>query len=208
MKLYTTFTPSHRQMYDEYFLPTLNGSDNFELVSVEIPQECVTGKFYEEGWSLTCFRKVELFVDACRQNMGDIFVYSDVDIQFFGPIKDVLIEELGEYDMAVQNDTAHYYCSGFFICRANERTLAMFEAMRDNYQSEDQTTLNRHIHLCRSKFLSKRFFTIAHLTGTVWDGSELPIPSDILMHHANWTSGVDNKIKMMEMVKKKINSYG
>ena len=151
-------------MYEGYFLPSLSESDGFEVVTVEIPQECATGKFYEEGWSQTCYRKVELFVEACRQNQGGVFVYSDVDIQFFGPIRDVLIEELGDFDMAVQNDTAHYYCSGFFICRANERTLAMFEAMAENYQSEDQTTLNRHIHMCRSKFLSRRFFTVAHQT--------------------------------------------
>lgn len=206
MKLYTIFTPSHRAMYENYFLPSLPKGE-FEVISSEIPQECETGQFYTEGWSQTCFRKVELFIKVCEENMGNIFTFSDVDIQFFGPLKETLIDELGEYDIAVQNDTGNYYCSGFFVCRGNERTLNMFKSMRDNYNKEDQTSLNENIHLCRSKFLSKRFFTVAHITNAVWKGEDINIPDYVLMHHANWTEGIDNKIKLLEMVKNKMKDY-
>ena len=203
MKLYTIYTDSHKNMYENYFLKTL--SNEFEVVSSEIPQECPTGEFYQQGWDKTCYRKVELFYKACEENMGDIFVYSDVDIQFFDKIKDVLIQELGDSDIACQNDTAHYYCSGFFICRANDRTLHMFSEMLKNYQSEDQTTLNQNIHLVNSKFLSNRFFTIGHLLNTAWTGQEFNLPHQILMHHANWVSGIDNKTKLMDIVREKNN---
>src|SRR5574343_1401962 len=204
MKLYAIFTPSHRVMYENHFLPSLPKYE-FESIPTEIPQVCAKCHFYTQGWSQTCFRKVELFIKACEENMGNIFVFSDVDIQFFGPLKETLLNELGNCDIAVQNDTGPYYCSGFFICRGNERTLAMFNSMKDNYHKEDQTSLNENIHMCRAKFLSRKFFTIAHVTNRVWNGEDVYIPDDILMHHANWTEGIDNKINLLKMVRNKIN---
>lgn len=206
MKLYTMFTNSHKEMYENYFLPSL--PDEFELVAIEMPQECSSGFFYSAGWSETCFRKIEIFIKACEENENDTFVFSDVDIQFFGNIKDTLVSELGDFDIACQNDTGNYYCSGFFICRSNDRTLNMFKSMRDNYHKEDQTSLNENIHLCKSKFLSRKFFTIAHITNAVWKGEDVYVPEFILMHHANWTEGIDNKKKLLDMVKNKMSING
>jgi len=203
MKLYTIYTESHKYMYENYFIKTL--PNEFEVITTEIPQECPTGEFYQEGWDKTCYRKVELFHKVCEQNMGELFVFSDVDIQFFGKIKQTLIDELGDFDIACQNDTGNYYCSGFFICRANEKTLHMFSEMLKNYHLEDQTTLNKHIHLVKSKFLSNKFFTIGHLLNTVWSGQEFNLTNNILMHHSNWVSGIDNKIKLMDIVRDKNN---
>jgi hypothetical protein len=206
MKLYVIFTPSHRNLYENYFLKTL--PNDFELVPLEIPQECPTGEFYKEGWDKTCYRKVEIYEKACEENQGKLFAFSDVDVQFFGNIKETMIEELGDYDIACQNDTGLYYCSGFFICNANERTLNMFNMMKKNYNKEDQTSLNEQIHLVRSKFLSRRFFTVAHSTNSVWTGQDFYVPSDILMHHANWTAGIDNKIRLLDLVRKKVENNG
>jgi hypothetical protein len=143
--------------------------------------------------------------DMNQENQGELFAFSDVDIQFFGNIKETMIEELGNYDIACQNDTGQFYCSGFFICRGNESTLNMFSEMKKNYEAEDQTTLNRHIHMVKSKFLSNKFFTIGHLLG-LWTGQDFNIPYPILVHHSNWTSGIENKIKLLDIVRKKIES--
>jgi len=201
MKIYTIYSISHEKLFNNYFLKTL--PDEFELISKKMSQECATGEFYSEGWDKACYQKVQFFIKACQENLGTHFIYSDVDIQFFGKIKQTMIEELGDYDIACQNDTGSYYCSGFFICKANDRTLNMFKTMSENYNSEDQTTLNQQIHLVKSKFLSRRFFTVAHSTNSVWNGQDFYLPNDILMHHANWTSGIDNKIKLLDFVRKK-----
>jgi hypothetical protein len=204
MKIYTIYTESHREMYTDYFLKTL--PNEFEVIPTEIPQECTTGEFYSEGWDKTCYKKTELYLRACEENMGEIFAFSDVDIQFFGKIKDVLLEELGDFDIACQNDTGPYYCSGFFVCRGNERTLNMFREMVKNYEKEDQTTLNNHIHMVKSKFLSYKFFTIGHLLHTAWTGEEFEIQHEILMHHSNWVVGIENKSKLMDIVREKIDT--
>jgi hypothetical protein len=203
MKLYTIYTESHKGMYENYFLKTI--SDEFEIIPSEIPQECPTGEFYENGWDKTCYRKTELYLKACEENIGETFIFSDVDIQFFGKIKDVLLEELGDFDIACQNDTGNYYCSGFFICKSNERTLNMFREMLKNYQKDDQTTLNNHIHMVNSKFLSNKFFTIGHTLNAVWAGQEFSINHEILVHHSNWVVGIDKKIKLMDIVREKNN---
>lgn len=198
MKLYTIYTPSHKIMFKEFFLKTI--PNEFEIIYREMPQECETGEFYKEGWNITCFRKIELFIEACEENLGNHFIYSDVDVQFFGDIKETLLQEIGDYDIACQNDTGSYYCSGFFICKANEKTLHLFQEMRRNYVKEDQTTLNNNIHLVKSKFLSHRFYTVGHSLGVAWTGQNFSVPNDLLVHHANYTVGVSNKISLMKIV--------
>lgn len=124
MKLYTIYSPSHKTLYENHFLKSL--PNEFELKSLEIEQECPTGEFYQEGWSKTCYRKVEYFEQACLESQGEIFVFSDVDVQFFGNIKDVLIDELGDADIACQNDTGIYHCSGFlFVEQTKEHLICL-----------------------------------------------------------------------------------
>ena len=40
-----------------------------------------------------------------------------------------------------------------------------------------------------------------------WEpGCELNIPQDIVMHHANWTIGIENKIAQLQYVRDIVNS--
>lgn len=203
MNLYSIFTPSHRDMYENYFLTSI--PDEFKLHVKEIPQECPTGSFYQAGWDKTCFRKVEFFEEICKENFGDMFIFSDVDIQFFGNFKNEMIEELGDCDIACQDDITTF-SSGFFICKCNDTTLKMFQNMKEFYNREDQTSLNDQIHITKHKFLSKRFFTFGHIVPRPWNGEDFDIPDDILVHHANWVAGIDNKIKILDLVREKFNA--
>ena len=202
MKAYTLFSPSHAILYDNYFIRTL--PQEFELDVTHVPQECSSANFYSEGWATTCYRKVELFYKACKENMGGFFVFFDPDIQFFGNVKDIMLEELGECDIACQDDL-DTFSSGQFICRCNDNTLYMFNRMLENYRLEDQTTLNDHLYMCKHKFLSRRFFTYAHFFPGVWQGKDFDIPDDIITHHANWVVGVENKMNILDIVRRKYN---
>lgn len=203
MKVYTYYTESHRIMFEKYFKPSVLDLD---IESTIGDQECQTGSYYQDGWKKTTMKKVDVFIRAVKENMNDIFVFSDVDIQFFGPIKDQLLNELGDGDIAIQNDYNGGLCSGFFICRGNERTLKMFESMKNNYDSylEDQHALNMNLKFCNVKVLSNRFWTFGSY-GTQWKGQNFDIPDNLLMHHSNWTEGIDNKIKLLDIVKYKSN---
>lgn len=203
MKIYTYYTDSHSILFSNWFEKTIT---DLEIVAIKGEQECPTGGYYSNGWKTTTMRKVDVFIKAVKENMNDIFIFSDVDIQFFGSIKEVLINELGDSDIAIQNDYNGGLCSGFFICRGNERTLNMFENMKRNESQylEDQHALNMNLKYCNVKVLSNRFWTFGS-HGTQWKGQNFDIPDNILMHHSNWVEGVDNKIKLLEYVRFKYN---
>jgi len=203
MKVYTYYTDSHKNFYDDYFSKTLEG---FEIVAFQGEQECKTGSYYQDGWKNTTMKKVDIFVKACEENQNEIFLYSDVDIQFFGPIKQTLLEELGDNDIAFQNDYLGGMCSGFFVCRGNERTLKMFQNMKKNESTylEDQHALNMNLNNVKFKPLSSKFWTFGAYQ-TQWKNQNFEIPDNILMHHANWTEGLQNKKFLLDFVRQKYN---
>lgn len=203
MKIYTTYTPSHSILYEQYFLKTL--PDSFDLVVFEDNEQlCKSGIFRSDGWTKTTKKKVDIFVNACIENFGKYFFYCDVDTQFFSnDIENILLQELGDFDIACQEDMG-YYNSGVFVCYANDRTLNMFKNIQQNYnyQGDDQDNLNAHIKSCKCKMLSRKFFTTGFECG-IWKGQDFTLPKNIAMHHANWVVGIENKIKVLDMVKYK-----
>jgi len=209
MKLYTCYSPSHNILFEKYFKATLP-KDEYELVARTLPQECPNASFASEGWAKTTYHKLQWFHQASIEN--DIFVWSDVDLQFFGHTKEVLLEELGDHDAAFQRDGFSYLsdrdcaCTGFFIARGNNRFVNILETALNNYQGQrdDQTALNTFKHLINWKYLSNRFFTIPFAINDVWTGQNFSVPPDILTHHANWTVGVENKIRLLDLVREKI----
>lgn len=204
--MYTLFTPSHRVFYEHYFLKSV--PDEFEIHAKKVPQECPSGEYYSKGWHKTTRRKVDFFYQACKENFGGEFVFSDVDVQFFGKVKDTLIEELGDFDIACQDDTSNISCSGFFICKCNERTLKMFENMKEFFDVCDQPTLNKQMHICKHKLLSHKFYTVGQSIKRRWNGEDFELPKDILVHHANWVVGIGAKLQLLNIVEKKFDDKG
>ena len=201
MNLYTIHSESHREMALKYLLPSIPDSIQCHYRYVS-HQHCESGSFYNDGWTDACYEKVVFFRDICLKEMGNIFIFSDADVQFLGDPVWPLLSELGSRDIACQDDI-NQFCSGFFVCRANEATLDMFNAMIDNYRVEDQFMLNECIHMVQAKKLSHRFYNVAHSIHSVWNGQSFDIPEDILVHHANWVVGVENKCKLMDLVRTK-----
>jgi hypothetical protein len=212
MRLYTLYTPSHKVFYKNYFLKTV--PKEFKIIKKEIKKQiCSTGVYDSTGWEKVTYEKVKFFHDICKENLGKIFFYCDVDVNFFKKsIIEELIFELSDYDIACQNDVIDFgmYSSGVFVCRANKDTLNLFSLMKNNFYLEDQTTLNNFIKICKPKLLSDKFFTIRHIIKTDnWTKSddrnkEVKINKKILVHHANWTRGIKNKINLLEFVRNNI----
>lgn len=209
MKLYSTFSPSHKILYEQFFLKTV--PKNFDLCITEEPNQiCKSGIYYSQGWTYATKKKIDLFVKACEENIGQPFFYCDVDVQFFDPdLKNVLLDQLEDYDIACQDDILNYN-SGVFICNANECTLNMFKQMQIhyNYIDDDQKTLNKYIHMCKAKKLCQRFYTIGfRYAGTYdsWTKFDFSVPKDMVMHHANWVMGIENKITILNDVRSKYN---
>jgi hypothetical protein len=216
MKLYALYTPSHEQLKDQFFLPSIQ--DDFEIIFEFCEQTCPSAKFMSEGWTDTTLRKVDLIVRAIEENWGSIFIFSDVDIQFFCPIQETILKLMQDKDMVIQKNSPNgVLCSGFFACRGNEKTLHLWQdvkkTMQKNKLNSDQNSLNRCIKRHNTKnpynvvwgYLPSTFFGGGTLTGHEWSpGMSLPVPHNIIMHHANWTKGIKNKIAQLVYVRKMV----
>lgn len=229
-RLYTIVSPSHRTIYDEWFRPSLQ--DRFQLNVRFIDQigdrqehHCGTAAF-----NRTMLAKATLMLTAIEQNMGDVFIYSDVDIQFFRAATAAIDEAIAEHDVACQLDaplqmarTVHpdfsgHLCAGFLVCRASAATLALWrdvlrylEARPDRH---DQHALNDLLngmtgrprpnpHGVRWRYLPAPFFGPGPQLSSAWEpGQPLVVPDAPILHHANWTIGVANKVAQLREVRR------
>jgi len=216
IRLYALSTPSHDILKDSFFLPSLK--DDFEVIIMQAEQTCQSTYFMSAGWTQTTIKKVDLILQAITENWGSFFIFSDVDIQFFEPVLPIIIPLLENNDLLFQKNTPDgVLCTGFFACKAHEKTLALWtdvkKIMTNNPKQSDQITLNQCIKRHSAKnpynlqwnYLPSSFFGGGTFTGQQWKpGNILPIPAHAVMHHANWTKGIPHKIAQLTYVKQHI----
>lgn len=225
MKLFGICTKSHQPLRDQWFFPTL--PDEFD-VTIESSNVRGTGYFEEDDWKQAIKEKDELIIEAIRSCWGDAFVYADMDIQFFAPIREALETALRGHDIVCQAERTGNLCAGFFAIRANKRTLSVWERTYKALPEigRDQQIFNRFVRQSeelRWEYLPRTFFGAscglreptgeeyrAYLEGRdpyppyFWkEGRELNIPAHIVMHHANWCLGVDRKLAQLMYVRQK-----
>jgi hypothetical protein len=203
IKHYTFFTETHR-IFLKYFLNTFPFDPQIDLVIRFMPQECQTGEFENHGWMKTMTRKVEYILDAFAElKDGDIFIHSDADIVFLQPYKNILLEELGDHDIAFQSDVGTA-CMGFFVCRVSKKTKKLFNTLLKELgnHKHDQHAVNYLLtnseHKLKTKLLTRKFFNYG-FNGKHYKGeSSVILPLDIILLHANFTVGIDNKVKLLQ----------
>lgn len=211
MKVYTFFTNTHKE-FVKIFTESFPFEDGFDLEIKYFPQECKTGSFMDDGWSDTMKRKIEYILYSLEKTKnGEIFIHSDIDIVFYGNIKDDILRLINGYDILFQRDSKNEnesLCMGFFACVKNEKTVNFFNNISKNLNKyhNDQVAVNMLIKKSGLKYgnLPDTYYTVGVENG-LWHGSEdIKIPNNILVHHANFAIGVDNKIKLINLVKNKM----
>lgn len=216
MKLYACHTASHRDMLESHFVPSLPAEltgDNLHLR--QLPQDCPTGEFDTSGFQRTCVRKVEFILEALAA-AAEPFVFSDVDVRFYGPVAGDLMKCLGGADMAFQWDGSRgRECSGFMVLRPSPKLLRFWQCVRDLMVSRgymDQDALHHRLAVDAGMMggdggnitwesLPERYWTFGRNDKHWTPGMPVNPPTDLLMHHANWTKGVENKFALLEEVR-------
>lgn len=205
MKLISVYTDSHIILKDQWFLPSLQ--DNFEK---KIYHCAATkgGGYLEEAWSHAVEYKNNTIISEIKNNWGEVFIYSDVDIQFLAPIKNPVLNAIRGKDIACQlDDPQGNLCTGFVALRCNEITLRLYELTLQALQSErrDQLAFNRIIRAMpkiKYGYFPKTFFGGGTFSGKEWvPGMLLHVPQNPIMHHANFTIGIQNKVAQLEYVR-------
>jgi hypothetical protein len=210
MIIYTHYSDSHKEMYENFFKPSLRKIYSKEEVLIKAvyhKQTTSSGSFMSNGWHESMDIKLDVILTALNET--EKFIFADCDIQFFKPFVSQVLESLEDYDIACQEDRGSL-CAGFFGCRSNDKTKELFTTIKNKFREmvNDQVALNNLKNIVSSTLLNKeQFYTIGNFfenkNGTfVWDNeTNITPPSNILLHHANYVVGVENKLKLLNMIK-------
>jgi len=218
VRMYVMITPSHKLFFDEWFKQTLK--DDYEFVITHHDQGASDGSFMHSGWTQAVLKKVDMIIRAINENWGKVFVYSDVDIQFFRPTWPILSEGMRSCDMLIQRQRAGKKdetcgCTGFFACKGNERALKTWEAVRafmidhlEKYgEVGDQVSFNTVMQdnpaQLRLELLPATFMAGDTLRKSF---QKIFVPEEIVLHHANFVVGLPKKVRQLRCVRKKFNN--
>lgn len=214
MKLFCFFTPSHENLFYDWLMPSASNEFqvNYKKFSTQL---CPSGVYSEKGWRKTQYEKIQYWIECIQGNMGELIVCCDADIQFLGKSRLLLKSLSKKNDFLFQLNSSNLdVCSGFFVCRCSPKSLSFMTLISDMMKnsmsdigSGEQYFFNKllssnwynevnYAFLPKDKFWSPRF-KYSSL-------NELSFSSSILMHHANWTYGVDSKVSQLSYIKKNI----
>lgn len=182
--IYAVITPSHRVLYEQFFLPSLN-HDQFEFHALDLEQEG-KGEFLADDFKKCILFKLEQIIASIQRHDGSIIVWSDVDIQFFGLTHSKMLSPFADKDLlfAVQRLARgrNEACGGFYAIRCNSQTLAFFESVYKTTIHETNGNEQDAINLLLQKpdapkwvFLGPEFYARTH---GVW------LPKNSVLHHA------------------------
>lgn len=204
IKHYTFFSNSHK-IFLKYFLNTFPFDPDVDLVIRHIPQECETAEYESAGFDKSMKRKVEFINDAFAELQdGDILFFTDPDVIFIKPYKDLFINEMGDADIIFQSDRGTA-CMGIFSCRVSEKTRFFFKSLYDNLDKfkHDQDAANYLLKTVDYKLNVKLFSYKVFNYGFVsyrYEGEDIVnFPDDITLLHANYTVGVQKKTKLIKL---------
>jgi hypothetical protein len=228
-------------MAEKWFLPNLG--PGFEPHVAPVAQHCPSGEFESDGWHEQMNAKVQTVLAALEAD-GEVIVFSDVDVRFFGGFTpDVARSLLGRHDIVFQQGGVDgSVCAGFFIFRAGEGLRGLLRRWSDEFASGrhtgDESALNdtlavrrnhiggrstrlgdpvargafraittvaprrsRAIHGVRWRVLPRTVWSPGLSHPGVWTpGGRLDVPDGILVHHANFCVGVDDKLAQLAAV--------
>jgi hypothetical protein len=208
MKIYTFYSDSHKYLYDIFIESLRDSNPEIDVVTDILDQEG-SGSFMENGWESTMDKKLDQIIRACE--IGETFIHSDSDVIFLKDIKEEILLELGDSDIAFQDDGEVGLCMGFFICKPNPKIISLFKKVKEilpEFQGHDQNAINSIIknYGVNYKKLSHRFFNYGQTRHKIWNGEDFEVPKNVLVFHANWTIGIENKLKLISLVKQQINN--
>jgi hypothetical protein len=199
-------------MYNKYFIDSYEKhlSSKYKLYSKNIGQQC-NGSWGTWGFIQTMLEKVKWIIENIDINDSNFLVFSDCDVQFFGDLE----FDLSDCDILFQQDYfPTSYCAGFFICKQKQNVLDFFKLVENMFSKhsagyfDDQVAINTLFKngcdvVQKNMLPQNKYWTVGCYTnGVVWKGQDVECPKEIIMHHANFTFGIEDKLILLEMVKK------
>lgn len=153
-------------------------------------------------------RKADIISRAIMDNMGDVIIFSDIDIKFYRPFMHVVNEMIDAYDLISQDErspTWHPNCyfprdiinTGFIVIRCNNVTLDAWHKVsarlsRTRRLIGDQAAL---YSLIRNKQIKIKWGLFDNRFATTKNGGL--DRDDIIMYHMTHASTQQAKLKRL-----------
>lgn len=212
-KIYACYSPSHKPLLDEHFLPTI--PSGFDVILRRFDQVCPTGNFMSEKWGEAVEHKIRFILEAIDSEK-EPFLYSDVDVRFYDfhpqDLEDAMAPRAGTVpDLRCQQDQ-NYFCLGFMFVRPCSSVKKLFEITLQSTRNynDDETAFNQfalpelkkmnEYPLDISLLPRERYWNIDDQWNGIapWEGV---IPPRIAIHHGNYTVGIPNKMSLLNHIK-------
>lgn len=219
-KVYTAYREEDEELFRRWFVGTLQ--DDFDVVARRIERMSPpTPDETTEGGP----EKIRLILEAIDlHDENGFFLFSDVDVQWVGPVQGRLRRLLAEFpttDIFFQREARRHpandddFGTGLFVSKANVRTRAFWALVGECLHRDhtgDQAVVQRIIDSdivqgLRVGFLPEAFWGPASddEAPLPWKpGMFLAPPEDLLVHRANGTEGLPNKVAQLEYIARKI----
>ena len=190
IKLYGFYNEAHKVLKDN-FLKTLKDDWEINIFYLDIKGN---GDFRSKEFLEIAELKLPFCLDAIEKNQGNIIIYSDMDIQFFGSCDKIIKEEIKNKDMLFVQE-GNMVNAGFIVIKCNERTKEFFKlACKEDihkHHLSDQGVINELLNKNIMEDLK-----IGKLPSQFWLSTHSELPKDIIFHHAVNTASTKEKTSL------------
>lgn len=202
MNIYYFYDTKTEYLVNNYFLPSLKKYNpalnpmGKRLINIDESDFCSL------GFRHIITDKVEKVIKIIESETNP-FLVSDIDIEFFGSIKPYLENISSDTDMVFQAEANNEVNTGFIWIKPGTNVLSFWEKILARLNSFDKTKfineqilINKHIVSSNIKFST--------FPNNIWNWtlSKNP-PKKIVLHHANCTRNIYDKIKKLNDVRYK-----
>ena len=189
---------------DHWFLATL--PRDVEPVLIQCPVDSAPGvEFQSMAWREALDFKNRTVLEAIRQNLNDVIVFSDVDVQFFGPITRQIRTTIKGFDLAGMREGADAGMNGgFYAIHCRPHVADFWQKLVDAPGKHDKPLHDQEL---LNAMLTEGVCGVTHtlLPDAFWGSLrhlsfKEPEPPHILVNHAN---GSGDKIQELRRIRDK-----
>jgi len=150
-------------------------------------------------------KKVDILLNTIKSNSNSPYIImADIDIQIYDKFFDEIDELVRKTDMLFQQENDHTDVNiGIIACKTTKNIISFWESVNDriiNSNRWDQKVVNDLIfELAVGKYMGPKL-EIGVLPRKFWNWSSGRATSDIVCHHSNCTSVLEEKWRQMDLI--------
>lgn len=196
---------AYDSIYQEHFLPSWNACNAgaFELMALDAR---TFGVFGEDRFNVSYKFQMLNLREVVAANFGRCIVWSDTDIRFYSPsIYDV--ETLANDWRVCTAMDGETHCTGYMFFEAGpailsfiDRWIELNNSKKWGHAQESFNALGERMRALPSTYWNLSFSPLLK----PWEPGDVVAvpPHNLILHHANYTKGVENKLKLLEEVRR------